>query len=600
MTRFASVLRRPVALWTVTALLLGTFIGFSAFGHGAPAVAFQQAGHWVYNSPLGAVFRVDGGGKNVDAEVSGVQAEPGSPVLQGKANGYVVGSDQVVVFGKSDLTVKNTIRTGIPEQPLGIEAPGGPYLVYRQHGQIVRLGDSQETIAVGSTVSSAIATPDGTLWLRGADHFCRLAASSTELDCALRAPVGDAGALLSMAGKPAFVNLTKQTLTQLTGDAAGRALALAADTSLPTTSVVAQSDVGGRVPILAGDRLLLVAAGGGKPTITVALNPGKYDALAATGSAIAVLDTNHRVLRTFDADGKAVRTHNLAPTKSKATTKPRATAGEDGRIYIDDDAGAVVTVVDGDGSVSEVKTDGSNRPTSPSAQPTSTTQPTSKPTTTPTTTPTPSSKPTLLPPIRVRPRLTVGPKPGRTTQPESTPSTETKPPSKPTPRPTPKPTPKPTPRPTPKPTPTPTPKPTPPPASAPGAPGSVTVKRGDGKGTVTWAVARNNGAAITKYTVRFRLAPGSYVIGLPAEGSMEVAGTKRSATFTQLFDMVSYIFTVSATNKVGTGPAVDKLAKPPERQQGQGWPTGGGAPSGPPPGAVPQAGGRRLRKDPVW
>jgi hypothetical protein len=86
---------------------------------------------------------------------------------------------------------------------------------------------------------------------------------------------------------------------------------------------------------------------------------------------------------------------------------------------------------------------------------------------------------------------------------------------------------------------------------------------------VKWTAARANGAPVTKYTVRFRLAPGSYVIGLPSEGSMEVAGTRRSATFSQLFDLVQYIFTVSATNKVGTGPTVESgPVKAPKRTQG--------------------------------
>ncbi|WP_350279096.1 fibronectin type III domain-containing protein [Kribbella sp. HUAS MG21] len=563
MTRLARAMRRPVAWWTVAALVLGTFIGYSALGRGAPAVAFQQAGHWVYNATLGAVFRVDGGGKTVDAEVRGVQAEPGSQVVQGATNGYVVRADGVIVFGKSNLTVKSTVRIGIPEEPVGIEAQSGPYLVYRQHGQIVRLGDQQQTITVGSVVSSAIATADGALWLRNANHFCRLAPASTALTCELPAQAGDAGALLSLAGKPAFANLSKRTLTPLTGEKAGRAVPMGVSGALPTTSVVAQSDVNGRIPILAGQRLLLVDAAGAKAAESINLPPGRYGAVAATGAAVAVLDTDKRVVRTFAPDGKALHTHELSKKKDGGHKgSPRVTAGQDGRLYIDDETGAVVTVVDGDGSVSEVDIDGGNKPVSPSA----TTQPSATPTpSTPTPSSTPSSTPTrrpLLPPVKV---TVAPPKPNatETETPERKPrrtETTTPPPSKPTARPT---TTKPTTtRPTAKPTSKPTTKPTVPAASAPGAPGSVTARPASGKATVSWSAARANGAAISSYKVSFRIAPGYFVVGLPASGSVTVSGSTRSHSFSQLLNGGGYIFTVSATNRVGTGPAVDTKTVP--------------------------------------
>jgi hypothetical protein len=542
MTRFARLARRPVALWTAAALVLGAVVGFSAFGRGAPAVAFQQAGHWVYNSTIGAVFRVDGGGKNVDAEVAGVQADPGSPVLQGSSNGYVVGRGKVTVFGKSDLGVKSTIKTGINEEPLGIEAPGGPYLVYRKHGQIVRLGDSQQTVTVGSVVSSAIATPDGTLWVRGSDHFCQLAPGSAELECPLDAPAGDAGALLTVAGKPAFANLAQRTVTQLAGDDAGRPVRLKMSGALPATSVVAQSDVGGRIPILAGDKLLLVDAAGVKPTTTIPLAPRRYDALAATGSAVALVDNDSRELRTFDADGKAVQTRRLAKHKGSGQDEDlRVTPGQDGRIYIDDITGAVVTVIDGDGSVSEVETDGSNRPTSPDA--------TQAPTPTPTTT-TPNPKPT---------DKQETPDPSRTDGP-----------GREWPLPTWEPEPKQTPR-----------RPS---AARPGAPGSVSATPDGWRATVTWTGARANGAPVTSYRVRFRVAPGNSVSGLPASGSRTVSGTKRSTTFT-MFESgtffcsprCDYIFTVAATNSVGTGPAVDSKVVTVGGQAKPGAPTNVGA-----------------------
>jgi hypothetical protein len=169
--------------------------------------------------------------------------------------------------------------------------------------------------------------------------------------------------------------------------------------------------------------------------------------------------------------------------------------------------------------------------------------------TTPTPTSTPTSTPThrpILPPIQV----TVGkPHPTRTVLPprptESKPTETTKPTTKPTNPPTTKPTVKPTT------------KPTVPPAAAPGAPSGVTAKPGSGKATVTWNAARANGAAISGYKVSFRVAPGTYVVGLPASGSVNASGSSRSHSFDQLLNGGGYIFTVSATNRVGTGPAVD-------------------------------------------
>ncbi|GAA1612914.1 MULTISPECIES: fibronectin type III domain-containing protein [Kribbella] len=548
MTRLARAIRRPVAWWTIAALVLGTFIGYSALGRGAPAVAFQQAGHWVYNATLGAVFRVDGGGKNVDAELRGVHAEAGSQVVQGATNGYVVRSDGVIVFGKSNLTVKNSVRIGIPEEPIGIEAQSGPYLVYRQHGQIVRLGDQLQTVTVGSVVSSAIATADGALWLRDADHFCKLAPAATTLACELPAQGKDAGALLSLAGKPAFANLSKRTLTPLTGDKAGHAVALDVSGALPTASVVAQADVNGRIPILAGQRLLLVDATGAKAAESINLPPGRYDAVATAGASVAVLDTDKRVVRTFAPDGKPLHTHDLGKKKGDRKGGPRVTAGQDGRLYIDDETGQVVTVVDGDGSVSEVDVDGGDKPVSPSAtKPTpnpTTPTPSSTPTSTPST-PTPTHRP-ILPPVQV----TIG-KPHATETVLPPHPTEHRPKKTETTRPTPPPTTKPT-----KPTAKPTRKPVPPPA-APGAPGSVTAKPGSGKATVTWTAARANGAAISSYKVSFRVAPGTYVVGLPASGTATVSGSARSHTFSQLLNGGGYIFTVQAINSVGSGPAVD-------------------------------------------
>lgn len=102
-----------------------------AVGSISPAVAFAQAGHWVFNRSESAVAHVDSGTRAVDARV----AVPGTSddavfAVQGPTQGFLVGRRNITVFGKSTLTVETTIPSGQDELPVGIETVGGPYLVY--------------------------------------------------------------------------------------------------------------------------------------------------------------------------------------------------------------------------------------------------------------------------------------------------------------------------------------------------------------------------------------------------------------------------------------------------------------------------------------
>lgn len=79
----------------------------------------------------------------------------------------------------------------------------------------------------------------------------------------------------------------------------------------------------------------------------------------------------------------------------------------------------------------------------------------------------------------------------------------------------------------------------------PGIPYSVSITAGDGSAVVSWAAPGDGGATISGYTVT--AAPGG--------ATAQVPGVAREATVIGLTNGVAYRFTVTATNRVGTGPA---------------------------------------------
>jgi hypothetical protein len=87
------------------------------------------------------------------------------------------------------------------------------------------------------------------------------------------------------------------------------------------------------------------------------------------------------------------------------------------------------------------------------------------------------------------------------------------------------------------------------PPSAPGAPSGVSASAGDSAVTVNWSAAQDNRSPITTYRVMWRADSGE-------TGSVTVGGNSRHSTVNGLTNGVGYVFTVSATNAVGTGPGV--------------------------------------------
>ena len=467
----------------------------------AKAVEFLQVGHWVFNDALRTAFHVHGGSKQVDAKIALPDVSDGGAVLQGASRGYVVNGTSVVSFGKSNLRVDGVIPIGIAEQPLHLEVPGGPYLVYRGAGSVVRLGLPSATIAVGGPVAGAVALDDGTVWLRRADtgQLCSLAATGHQVRCAVQAPAGAAATLTVVGEHAALLDATTGTLSLVRGDVLTPPVRVMP--ALTTGAEIAANDAGGRLPVLdpTTHTLLLVdtawAAHGHRrvaPSVTVKLGVGRYRTPIATGESVAVLDLTRSRLLTFGHNGAA---RTSAPVAAPAAAA-RLSRGGDGKVYVDDAGGAHTIVMDADGLVTNVKITGTGVPTAPVRRP-------------PTATTTPRQA-TANPP---RPAGGTGVRDG-TGSAGRRGGGRTTPPAR------------------------------------PGAPTVVTGRPGNAQVTVSWRAAPANGAQISGYEVGWLAAGG----GAPG-GTLSVAGGSRTAVVPGLHNGTAYVFTVIARNRVGPGPA---------------------------------------------
>jgi hypothetical protein len=491
--RLASARARLPVVAVVVACVCGIVAAVAGGVNPVSAVRFALSGHWVYNPALGSVFHVDGSTGQVDARAR-VPGEEGDQVFQGDTSGYVVGSSRITEFGKSNLSVASSTAPPSRAMPEGVETAGGPYLVYREDGKVVRLGEPHAVLSLGGPVGSPVATRDGTLWLprTAAGLLCQLRAGATQMSCPVLLPKGHAGALTVVGDRPVFVDTTRDTVHAVADDGLGAAHALGVD--VPDGARLASTDVAGRVAILDGKRMYLVDAGLGatQPAapVTVDLDDGDYAGPVSTGRVVAVVNRTTGTLLTYDVAGKRKQSKELPAS----TSDPRLTRGEDDRVYVDGAEGSHVVVVDEDGDLTDVPiTDGSG--TGAKAEPGAGHDPDPPVAAGP---PSGAEPQQPQPPHRDQPAVLAQPKPNL--------------------------------------------GPPVAPPSPPGAPPGVNAVAGNASATVNWGAAPDNRSTITGYRIGW------------AGGSTTAGPGARAATIPGLANGTSYVFTVVAVNGVGAGP----------------------------------------------
>lgn len=434
---------------------------------------FVQVGHWVYNDAAQAAFHVDGSTNRVDARANVPGAERGSQVVQGDDSGYVVERNRVTEFDKATLSVEESTPPPAPETPFVMEVAGGPYLVYRNAGQVVRLGDPAATVPAGGPLSRPVATADGTVWVHRVDNgaICELPKGAAVLTCTAHLPPSHGGGLTLVGDRPVVLDTTGDSLHRVGLDGLGEALPLGI--KLSPSAQVANSAVGDRLAIADPERnqLHLIDISGldqdrpsAKP-ISVELTKGsRFNGPVSSSNVVAMVDETRGEVLTYDLAGTLKSTAKV-PGEG---TPPRLAKGEDNRIYVDSADGSHVLVVNGEnGAVLDVDVDKAANSQTAGA---------------------PSSAPEPPP----------GAEPPPQQQQQAPPNTQ---------------------------------KQAPPPvarATPPGAPRNVGASSGDGSIKVSWSPAADNGARVTGY--RLTWSGGSTRVGGSARGTT-VSGLKNGTPY---------------------------------------------------------------------
>jgi hypothetical protein len=323
---------------------------------------FVQVGHWVYNDTAQSAFHVDGATSQVDARANVPGAAPGSQVVQGDNSGYVVERTRITEFDKATLSVENTTTPPAPETPVVLEVVGGPYLVYRNAGQVVRLGDPTAAVPAGGPLSRPVATTEGTVWVHRIDNgsICELPKGAAVLSCPAQLPPGHGGALALVDDRPVVLDTTADSLHTVGKDGLGEASAIGI--KLLPAAQVANNAVDGRLAVADPERnqLHLIDTGGlgkdgpaVKPISVELPKSGRFGGPVATSHDIALVDETRQEVLTYDSNGSLKSTK-----KVPGAEPPRLSRGEDNRVYVDSSTGSHVLVVNGeDGSVVDVDVD---------------------------------------------------------------------------------------------------------------------------------------------------------------------------------------------------------------------------------------------------
>ncbi len=258
---------------------------------------------------------------------------------------------------------------------------------------------------------------------------------------------------------------------------------------VPDGSVAAATDVEGRLAIL--DRQ-------GAKLHLVDVSPKRKAAPVSVslppGDYVGVA-TSPTTVAVVDNANHTLNTYDSGGRKRESKPIPGGRGqppvrGQDSRVYVDGADGAHVLVVDHDGAVNEVPVTGDRKPSG-------------------------ETQPVTPPPEKPQDNTDTG---GPRGPPPAKPVETGKPAQKPQ-----------------------QPQSPPVPASPPGAPRAVTATAGNASATVKWNAAPANGATVTGYRVTW---PG---------GEVTVGGGSRTASITGLTNGTSYVFTVAASNRAGTG-----------------------------------------------
>ncbi|HEX7301762.1 fibronectin type III domain-containing protein [Lentzea sp.] len=502
--------RWPLLGLVITVVAVAT-LALTGAAKKVPGLEFIPSGHWVSSPVLGLVIRVNGATKKPDTQVSVPGLAPGDHVVQDEARGYVVGSGDVTVFGKSTLSVETTVPSPAPGEPsVPIETAGGAYSVYQQSGQVVRLGVPPLVLGAGGPVGPPVATGDGTVWVHRTDSgaICGVARGATSFACAAVAPAGHAGNLTVSGGKLLFVDATDDTMRVVESKGFGPAVPVGVD--VPPDARIAPADAAGRVAVLepSANRLHLVEARVDEkgaladrraPTVTVALQAGEYDGPSVSGETVVLLDRTRNSVHTYDNRGGRRNSTPLPQEKGR----PELSRGEDARVYVDGGEGRHVVVVDKDGSVQPVPVVGAK--------------------------PEEKRLPAPVEPSVEKSADNPVPNPGRPVPPPAPPQTQTPPPVR---------------------------TPPPIPVTPPGMPQNLALAPNQANATVTWGAAPANGAPVTAYHVSWQSDGGRTGQQTVTSLSYVIAGIGQGGA-------QPFTVTVVAQNSAGRGtPATARYVPP--------------------------------------